>query len=117
MQHGMDRRGGPRHELGPGPGVEVAADGVRVRGVARDVSIGGLFVVCAPEAAQRIAPGTDCAVVLTFGSGRRAQAVHLHGRIARTGPDGVAVETTYLDADNHARLHERLSSDAQPVDE
>jgi PilZ domain len=109
MQHGDERRGDARHGVAPGVTV-TTKEGARLSGEARNVSLGGLFVRCRPD----LAPGTDCEVTLTFRAGRRRTEVRLLARVARADPEGLALEYTYLDADNHARLHERLSTDGGP---
>lgn len=83
-----------------------APDGARVTGTSSDVSLGGVFVTgCAAPP-----PGTDCRVALSVGTGPEAVTIRLQGRVARVTEAGVAIQYTYIDADNHARLHELLAS-------
>jgi hypothetical protein len=87
------------------------SDGTEITGVSRDVSLGGVFIPChgAP------APGTDCRLELALGVGPARVAIRVQGRVARVDADGVAVQYTYIDADNHARLHELFASAAVPT--
>lgn len=80
--------------------------GTQARGTSRDVSLGGVRL----RGGQGLAPGTDCRVELACGGVR----VVLRGRVARADADGIAVEYTWIDADNHARLHELLTADVAP---
>jgi len=105
---GHDRRGDPRH--GVAPRVTVTTDdGRRLRGDAANLSLGGLFVFCPPGSASDLAPDTDCRVRLAFRGGSRPVVVDLLGRVTRAEAEGLAIAFTYVDADNHARLHEALS--------
>lgn len=115
--------GGPSPDRDPGSGTRVnrrdharsgaalavtltAPDGTRVTGSSADVSLGGVFVSgCAAPP-----PGTDCQVELSLGTGPARVAIHLQGRVARVTEAGAAVQYTYIDADNHARLHELFAS-------
>jgi hypothetical protein len=109
---GLDRRGDARHGIGPRVTV-TAPDGTPLRGEADNLSLGGLFVPWPPDPAgvsSAFPPGTDCRVRLTFGGGPRRVVVNLLGRVARADQGGIGVEFTYLDADNHSRLNEALSS-------
>jgi hypothetical protein len=85
-------------------------DGTEVRGTSRDVSLGGVFL----RGGRGLSPDADCRVELATGDGPEAVRVVLQGRVARADADGIAVEYTWIDADNHARLHELLTADAAP---
>lgn len=106
---GIDRRADARHGAAP-PVTVTAPDGTRLQGDAANLSLGGLFIACPPESAAPLPVGTDCRVRLTFRDGSRRVNVDLMGRVAHADDGGLGIAFTYLDADNHARLNEALSS-------
>jgi hypothetical protein len=109
MDGGLERRDHGRQGLGLAVTV-TGPDGAVARGTARDLGLGGVRL----EGGPLLPPGTDCRVELGPPGADRARVAFL-GRVARVLPGGMAIACTYIDADNHARLHELLASDAAPA--
>jgi len=109
----VDELGDRQHERNPAKlEVRITTElGGCLRGTVQDVSLAGLFVVCA----QRIPVGTLCELCVEVVGCEGEGPIEAVGRVAHVEPDGIGIEITDLDLDHYQELR-RLVTGRKPGD-
>ena len=94
--------------------VEAAAGPQRiVSGRVRNVSLNGVFMVCA----EKLPAGEPCSVALILAGRDEPLRIEADGRVARIDDDGVAIEFTQVAPDDLGHLRNLVLYNAGQPDE